>query len=96
MFNKQMSRIMKEIRVYVVNYDLYDGGEDLRTVANEDFMRIAEEQGSVYSLMGFQSCWNNWAYAAPSPDCSYIRILEVECAESINFEEWSVPSVTEV
>lgn len=53
-------------------------------------MDLAEEQGTVYSLKGFESDYNN--------DCvdtinTYIRFIEVECAESINFEEWNIPFV---
>lgn len=84
---------MNEIRVYVVNCDNYEGCEDLREVSDLRFIEIAEEQGNVWSLMGFQTNWNEWENTCPDAEGSYIRFIEVECAESINFEEWNIPSV---
>lgn len=81
---------MNEIRVYVVNCDNYEGCEDLREVSNLRFIEIAEEQGTVYSLKGFENDVNEgWL----GLDNAYIRFIEVECAESINFEEWAIPMV---
>lgn len=84
---------MKEIRVYAINYEHYDGDKDLMTISNEDFMSIAEGQDNVWSLMGFQACWNLWDMTCPDPHSFYIRFIEVECEESINFEEWEIPFV---
>lgn len=81
---------MKEIRVYVVNRDLYDGEEYIPEVSNECFMAIAEEQSSVYSLNVFEYVYNNENIDMIN---TYIRFIEVECAESINFEEWAIPVV---
>lgn len=79
---------MQEIRVYVVNCDNYEGGGCLATMHHEEFMAIAEELGSVYSLKGFETEINNdWL----SLDNAFIRFVEVECAESINFEEFGIP-----
>lgn len=81
---------MKEIRVYVVSCDNYEGCEDLQTISNLRFIEIAEEQGNVYSLNVFETSYNNdWLDTINT----YIRFIEVECAESINFEEWSIPSI---
>jgi hypothetical protein len=81
---------MKEIRVYVVNCDNYEGCEDLQAISNLRFIEIAEEQGTVYSLKGFENNVNaDWL----GLDNAYIRFIEVECAESINFEEWAIPVV---
>lgn len=81
---------MKEIRVYVVNCDNYEGCEDLQAISNLRFIEIAEEQGLVYSLKGFEYDVNaDWLCL----DNAYIRFIEVECAESINFEEWAIPVV---
>ena len=63
---------MKEIRVYVVNCDLYDG--DLCNLSNEEFMDIAEEQGSVYSLAGFQYDYNQDNICS---GCTIIRFIEI-------------------
>lgn len=84
---------MKEIRVYVVNCDNYEGCEDLQAVSDLRFIEIAEEQGNVWSLMGFQTNWNDWGRTCPDAESTYIRFIEVECAESINFEEWAIPVV---
>lgn len=81
---------MKEIRVYAVNCYLYDGEECIPEMTNEQFMAIAEDQGTVYSLAGFELAFNNERISEAN---SFIRILNVECAESINFEEWDIPSV---
>ena len=81
---------MKEIRVYVVNCDLYDGEEYIPEMTNEQFMVIAEDQGGVYSLKGFERDYNEEYIGSAS---TFIRFIEVECAESINFEEWNIPSV---
>lgn len=86
---------MKEIRVYAVNVDSYTGCEDLKAVSDLRFIEIAEEQGNVWSLMGFQATWNDWEFCCPNPGNCYIRFIEVECSESINFEEWAVPVVKE-
>lgn len=84
---------MKEIRVYVVNGDLYDGEDSIRDMDNHTFIEVAEEQGTVFSLKGFETNWNNWDCFAPSPESTFLRFIEVECAEIINFEEWNIPSV---
>lgn len=84
---------MKEIRVYAVSCDNYDGDKDLTTISNEEFMSIAESQGNVWSLMGFQLNWNHWECYCPDATSSYLRFIEVECSESINFEEWEIPFV---
>lgn len=81
---------MKEIRVYVVSCDLYDGEEYIPEMTNEQFMDLAEEQGNVYSLNVFETSYNNdWLDTINT----FIRFIEVECAESINFEEWAIPVV---
>lgn len=81
---------MKEIRVYIVNADMYEGEEYICDLSNEAFMAIAEEQGTVYSLKGFE-----WSYNNEDVDTinTYMRIIEVECEESINFEEWEIPFI---
>lgn len=81
---------MKEIRVYVVNLDNYFGDASLLTIHHEEFMSIAEDFGTVYSLKGFEIDVNNdWL----SLDNCFIRFIEVECDESIDFEEFKVPKV---
>lgn len=77
---------MKEIRVYVVN--VWDSENYFHNayVSDERFMEIAEKQGSVYSLKGFEIAYNTENIDSSS---TYIRFIEVECAESIN----NMPSV---
>ena len=62
---------MKEFRVYVLSADAFDiSAYDIEnwvlyaeqhnklTEEAKEFVRIAEEQGSVYSLYGFQMAFN--------------------------------------
>lgn len=81
---------MKEIRVYIVGINDYKDN-----LSNEEFVRIAEERGRVYSLPGFVEDWNEFKHICPNPRNSFIRFIEVECAESINFEEWDIPTLKE-
>lgn len=80
---------MKEIRVYIV----YDDSTKWMKCSNEEFMRKAESEGTVYSLAGFVHLWNEDWLAAPIPEMSSLRIIEVEDDESINFEKWDIPKV---
>lgn len=66
---------MKEIRVYVVNAELYDGEKWIQELSNKEFIAIAEEQGTIYSLKGFENDYND--------DCvdtinTFIRFIKVE------------------
>lgn len=82
---------MKEIRVYAINVDFYDDEIYLETLTNEEFISIAEEQGAVYSLKGFEYIFNN--EYIDTINC-YIRFIEVDgVAESINSEEWNIPTI---
>lgn len=81
---------MKEIRVYVVDVDLYDGDTYLDYLTDYEFMEVAEEMGSVYSLRGFQYDYNQDNISSIH---TIIRFIEVECAESINFEQWNIPTI---
>lgn len=69
---------MKEIRVYVINTELYEQDIDVTSISDEEFMDIAEELGSVYSLKGFEKAFNSFDLFSPSevnPIESYIRII---------------------
>lgn len=81
---------MKEIRVYVVDFSKYQGEENVYNMNNIKFMQEAERQGNVYSLKGFE---NDYNYDFINTTNSVIRFVEVECKESINFEEWNIPVV---
>jgi len=67
---------MKEMRVYLVDLqDLTDEEEnlDIRDLPNEEFMKISERQGEVYTLKAFQNEWNAEAIVYES----FIRFIEV-------------------
>jgi len=59
---------MKETKIYMIEVD--DKGSDDYT--NEEFITLAEEQGTVYSLKGFQDEFN---YTDSISENHYIRII---------------------
>ena len=65
---------MKELRVYVI--DINEIEEiNLNEISDEQFMNIAEEQGIVYTLKGFETAFNREnVYTG----LDYIRFIEVE------------------
>lgn len=60
----------KETRIYMIEVD--EKGSDDYT--NEEFMTLAEEQGTIYSLKGFQDEFN---YTDNISTNYYIRILNI-------------------
>ena len=58
----------KEIKIYMIEVD--EKGSDDYT--DEEFMTLAEEQGTVYSLKGFQDAFN---YEESIDFNHYIRII---------------------
>lgn len=82
---------MKEIRVYAINVDFCNDEIYAKDLSNEDFIYIAEKQGTVYSLKGFEYNFNNEYIDTTN---FYIRFIEVDgVAESINSEEWNIPTI---
>lgn len=73
----------KEVRVYIVETFNDDIEEkiDINNLTDDEFIELAEEQGTVYSLKGFQNQWNHYCYAMATPEYSYIRFIEVETQE---------------
>jgi hypothetical protein len=71
----------KEMRVYIVSYnficDVYGEDFDVNTIDDDSFMTMAEDEGNVYSLKGFQNQWNYENETMPNADYSYIRFIEV-------------------
>lgn len=66
------------IRVYIIDLDQLDvddvkGSDDY---SNEEFMNIAEEQGAVYTLKGFQNDFN-YEQNISSFNC-YLRFIDTE------------------
>ena len=64
------------IKVYVINLDMLDDVMGSDDYSDEDFMSIAEEQGTVYTLKGFQNAFNYEEY--PSPVNCYLRFIKME------------------
>lgn len=73
----------KEVRVYIVETFNDDIEEkiDINNLTEDEFIELAEEQGTVYSLKDFQDIWNHYCYAMANPEYSYIRFIEVETQE---------------
>ena len=65
---------MKEIRVYVVDVHS-DTDELIPLLSDEEFMNVAEHNGTVYTLQGFQYAFNNDLINSSE---EFIRIIEVE------------------
>ena len=71
---------MKEVRVYAVN--IHEIGEDAKdsidvvgwdTFPDWEFIEMAEKQGNVWTLSGFQKAFN---YEEVNTDMFYIRIID--------------------
>lgn len=52
-----MENSMSNIRVYGIDASLFEG--KIFELTNNDFVHIAEEQGNVWSLEGFESAFNS-------------------------------------
>ena len=65
---------MKEIRVYVVDVHS-DTDELIPLLSDEEFMNVSEDNGTVYTLKGFQHAFNNDLINSSE---EFIRIIEVE------------------
>ena len=71
-----------EMRVYIVDADriedlMAEGKiQDVSQVSDEQFIQFAEEDGTIYSIEGFQTGWNT-SIMMSSPDFSYIRFIQV-------------------
>ena len=72
---------MKELRVYVINVDDVDFEKEMPVntavseLSDKMFIEIAERQGSVYTLQGFQNAFNNENI---NSSADIIRFIEVE------------------
>lgn len=64
----------KEIRVYVLNIEVYDG--EFCDLSDEEVMDMTEQFGDVYSLKGFERAFND-AEDEVNPDYYCIRFIEV-------------------
>ena len=68
-----------EKRFYLVNLEEGLGNDFYWDWSDKKFMRIAEEQGNVYSEKGFVSAFNNDEFSSLS--CA-LRIIEVPTHEN--------------
>jgi hypothetical protein len=69
---------MKEIKAYVINdeqLDLYE--TSVYDLTDDEFMRLAEESGSVYSLSEFEKIYNANESEELNPDYHFIRFIAV-------------------
>lgn len=69
---------MKEIKVCVINdeqLDLYE--TSVYDLTDDEFMRLAEESGSVYSLSEFEKIYNANESEELNPDYNFIRFIAV-------------------
>ena len=64
---------MKELRIYVVNVDTLE--EQTGLITDDVFIELAEKQGTVYSLKGFELAFN---YQELNTSTDIIRFIEVE------------------
>lgn len=65
---------MKEFRVYVVDVHS-DTDELIPLLSDQEFMNVAEDNGTVYTLQGFQHAYNKDLINSSE---EFIRIIEVE------------------
>lgn len=64
---------MKELRVYAVDVDILENYTNL--ITDDVFIELAEKQGTVYSLKGFELAFN---YQELNTSTDIIRFIEVE------------------
>lgn len=68
------------IRVYIINLDKLDDIVGADDYSDEDFMEIAEGQGTVYTLKGFQNAFN--CEESITPFNCYLRFIETESEDN--------------
>lgn len=73
----------KEIRVYVIESET-TGEKHYTELNNEEFIDIAEEEGRVYTLKGFQEAFN---LEEINSAIDIIRFIEVVCVDESLMEE---------
>lgn len=64
-----------ELRVYAVNCEPFEMNVNIKGWSDEEFIKEAEEQGTVYTLKGFQEEFNNTQDI--STTTHYIRFIYV-------------------
>lgn len=69
---------MKEIKACVINdeqLDLYK--TSIHDLTDDEFMKLAEDSGSVYSLNEFENIYNANESKELNPDYHFIRFIAV-------------------
>lgn len=72
---------MKELRVYLIDVNEVDFEEEMPAntsvleLSDDKFMEIAENQGNVYTINGFQNAFNEEEICVSN---DFIRFVEVE------------------
>lgn len=64
---------MKELRVYVVDIDIIENYTGF--ITDDIFMELAEKQGTVYSIKGFEIAFN---YQELNTSTDMVKFIEVE------------------
>lgn len=67
-----MSPMTDEYRIFIID----DDDESVLELSDEKFIELAEQNGTVWSLEGFQDNWNYDSMTMPNPDFSYMRITD--------------------
>lgn len=70
-------RTKKEIRVYMIDITQHIG-KYIREMTDEEFIEVAEQQGLVHSLKGFEDSFNRNGIDC---NCLFIRFIKVDCYE---------------
>lgn len=69
---------MIETKVCVINDEEIDLCKSVNDLSDDEFMSIAEESGSVYSLKEFENIFNdNESAEELNPDYHFIRFIKV-------------------
>lgn len=69
------------IRIYIISdvaYTEYIEShcvKSVKDIPDEDFIEIAEEEGNVFTLKGFEFKWNEYSQFIPYADNSHMRII---------------------
>lgn len=69
------------VRIYIISQEAYTDYSEkhnikrVEDIPDNDFVDMAEEKGSVFTLKGFEISWNEYSQFMPYADDSYIRII---------------------
>lgn len=69
------------VRIYIISQEAYTDYSEkhnikrVEDIPDNDFVDMAEEKGSVFTLKGFEISWNEYSMVMPDADNSYIRII---------------------